>query len=140
MSEENVALVMESIRRFKPGNLDSWAELWHAETRLSLPEDWPEPGPFVGLPAVTAQFERILSVWSQLRFDDVEVVADANDWVVLTYRVPARGTTSELESDFQFAVAYRIHDSALAECVVRWRADEALEAAGLANTASRWLP
>jgi hypothetical protein len=40
MSQENVDLVLESIRRFKPGGLDEWAE----------PAGSPETGPFISLP------------------------------------------------------------------------------------------
>jgi hypothetical protein len=45
MSRENVELVLESIRRFRPGGLDEWAELWHQDTRMTIAEGWPEPGP-----------------------------------------------------------------------------------------------
>jgi ketosteroid isomerase-like protein len=52
MSQENVEIVRESIRRFRPSGLDEWAELWHQDTRMTVPEGWPEPGPFIGLDAV----------------------------------------------------------------------------------------
>ena len=59
MSQENIDLVLESIRRFRPSGLDEWAELWHQDTRMTLPEGSPEPGPFIGLEAVKRQFERL---------------------------------------------------------------------------------
>jgi ketosteroid isomerase-like protein len=133
MSQENIDLVLESIRRFRPGGLDEWAQLWHPDTRLTLAEGWPEPGPFIGLNAVKREFERVIDSFSAVRFDDVEIVADSRDWVVATYRVPARGAASGVESDFRFAVAYRIEDGLLIECAVRWRLAEALEAAGLSE-------
>src|SRR5215207_4271747 len=105
MSQENVDLVLESIRRFRPGGLDEWAELWHQDTRMTIPEGSPEPGPFIGLDAVRRQFERVIESFSALRFEDVEVVADSGDWVVTTYRVPTRGTASRIESDVRLAVA-----------------------------------
>jgi ketosteroid isomerase-like protein len=131
MSQENVDLVLESIRRFRPSGLDEWAELWHQDTRMTLPEGSPEPGPFIGLEAVKRQFERLFESFSVLRFEDVEVVADSGDWVVATYRVPARGAASGVESDIHLAVAYRVKDGLLIECAVRWRVEDALEAAGL---------
>jgi ketosteroid isomerase-like protein len=133
MSQENVELVLESIRRFRPGGLDEWAQLWHPDTRLTIAEGWPEPGPFIGLDAVRREFERVIDSFSALRFENVEIVADSGQWVVATYRVPARGTASGLESDFRFAVAYRVEDGLLTECAVRWQVDEALEAAGLSE-------
>jgi ketosteroid isomerase-like protein len=133
MSQENVELVLESIHRFRPGGLDEWAQLWHPDTRLTIAEGWPEPGPFIGLDAVRREFERVIDSFSALRFENVEIVADSGQWVVATYRVPARGTASGLESDFRFAVAYRVEDGLLTECAVRWQVDEALEAAGLSE-------
>ena len=76
MSQENVEIVLESIRRFRPSGLDEWAELWHPDTRMTLPEGFPEPGPFIGLDAVKREFERVIDSFSVLRFEDVEVVAD----------------------------------------------------------------
>jgi ketosteroid isomerase-like protein len=64
MSRENVDLVLESIRRFRPGGLDEWAELWHQDTRMTIPEGWPEPGPFIGLDAVKREFERGIESFS----------------------------------------------------------------------------
>jgi ketosteroid isomerase-like protein len=131
MSQENVEIVLESIRRFGPSGLDEWAELWHQDTRMTIAEGWPEPGPFIGLDAVKREFERMIESFSALRFEDVEVVADSGDWVVATYRIAGRGAASGVDSDFQVAVAYRVKDDLLIECAVRWRVEEALEAAGL---------
>jgi ketosteroid isomerase-like protein len=133
MSQENVDLVLESIRRFRPGGLDEWAELWHQDTRMTIAEGVPEPGPFIGLDAVRRQFERVIESFSALRFEDVEVVVDSGEWVVATYRVPTRGAASGVESDVHLAVAYRVKDGLLIECAVRWRLEDALEAAGLSG-------
>ena len=133
MSQENVEIVLESIRRFRPGGLDEWAKLWHPDTRMTIPDGWPEPGPFTGLDAVKREFERVIDSFSALRFENVEVISASGAWVVATYRVPTRGTASGLESDFNFAVAYRVQDGLLIECAVRWRVEDALEAAGLSE-------
>jgi ketosteroid isomerase-like protein len=133
MSEENVELVMESIRRFTPENLDSWAELWHPDTRMTMPEGSPEPGPFVGLGAVRGQFERAWEVGSGLRVSDVKVVADQGEWVVFTYHVHTQGVSSGLGIEADLAAAYRIENGLLTEYHARWNADDALEAAGLSE-------
>lgn len=133
MSQANTDLVLESIRRFRPEGLDEWAELWHPDTRLTVAEGWPEPGPFIGLDAARREFERFLESFSAVGFEDVEIVAASGDWVVATFLVPARGATSQVESDFHLAVAYRVEDGLLIECAVRWRVDEALQAAGLSE-------
>ncbi len=133
MSRENVELVLESIRRFTPENLDAWAELWHPDTRMYAPEGWPEPGPFIGLDAVTKEFRSAFAVWAELRFEDVEVVGESEEWVVMTFRIPTRGASSGLGADFDFAAAYRIEAGLLVELVVHWRTEDALEAAGLSK-------
>jgi SnoaL-like domain len=130
MSQENVELALESVRRFKP-NLDEWARLWYPQTRMSVPEEWPEPGPFIGLEAVRRQFDQAFAVMSDFRIVDVEVVADSGPWVVLTYRVHGEGATSGLEADFNLAATYRVQDGLLSEVHLRWGVAEALEAAGL---------
>jgi|SRR5215211_2246240 len=131
MSQENVDLVLESIRRFRPGGLDEWAELWHQDTRMTMPEGFPEPGPFIGLDAVKREFERMIESFSAFRFEDVQVVANSGDWVVAPYRVATRGQASGADSDVHLAVAYRVKDGLLIESAVRWRVEEALEAVGL---------
>jgi ketosteroid isomerase-like protein len=135
VSRANVELVRETVRRFTPGDLDSWAELWHPDTRLYPPEGWPEPGPFLGLEAVRAQFELAFGdVWTGFHIGDVEVVGDAGDWVVLTYRLHGRGVSSGLDAEFDVAAAYRIEGGLINELHVRWTAGDALEAAGLPTT------
>ncbi len=133
MSQENVDLVLESIRRFRLGGLDEWAELWHQDTRLTVPEGWPEPGPFIGLESVKREFEGVIDNFSGLRFEDVVVVGYSGDWVVASYRVPLRGAASGAEDVFHFAAAYRVEDGLLIECAICWRVEEALEAAGLSE-------
>jgi ketosteroid isomerase-like protein len=133
MSEENVEVVMESFRRFDPNDMEEWATLLHPDCRVTAPDGWPEPGPFVGREAVVRQFERIFADWSEYRFEDIEVVAESEEWVVITWRWHTRGVTSGIEADFHFANASRIRDGRIIEIHFRWRPDDALEAAGLSG-------
>jgi ketosteroid isomerase-like protein len=134
MSQRNVELVLESVRRFRPGGLDEWAELWHPDTRMVAPEGWPEPGPFIGLDASRRQFERLLDSFPAFDVDqDVEIVAASGDWVVANFRIPVRGASSGLASELQVAAAYRVEDGLLIEFVARWHVDDALDAAGLSR-------
>jgi ketosteroid isomerase-like protein len=133
MSQENVELVLESVRRFKPGGLDEWAELWHPDTRLTTPEGWPEPGPFIGLDAARREFERLLDSFPGFDIEDVEIVADSGDWVVAKFQIPVRGAASGIRSNLNAAIAYRVEGGRLIECLIHWDADGALEAAGLSG-------
>jgi SnoaL-like domain len=133
VTQANVDLVLESIRRFRPEGLDDWAKLWDPDARLTVPEGYPEPGPYVGLEAVRGAFDTFLESFPAVEFEDVEVVATSGPWVVVTYRVPVRGAASGVETDFKPAVAYRVEGKLLIECAVRWQVAEALEAAGLSE-------
>lgn len=132
MTQANVELVLESIRRFiRPEGLDEWAKLWDPDARLTTPEGFPEPGPYVGLEAVREALEAFREAFPSLQFEDVDVVAAAGPWVVVAYRVPVRGAASGVETEASLAVAYRVEGGLLTECAVRWRVDDALRAAGI---------
>jgi hypothetical protein len=132
MSDENVELVLETVRRFTPGDLDAWAELWHPDTRMDPPDGWPEPGPFVGLDAVRAQFDLAWGdVWQNFRIEDVELVAAEGEWVVVTYRLHAQGAASGIDAEFELAGAYRVQKGLVSEFYPRWNTKDALEVAGL---------
>jgi ketosteroid isomerase-like protein len=133
MSRENIEVVMESFRLLDPNDLEDWTALWHPEGRATAPDGWPEPGPFIGRDAIVNQFKRIFADWSEYRFEDIEVVAESGDWVVVTWRWHTRGVTSGIETHFDFAGANRVQGGQIIEAHFRWRAQEALEAAGLSE-------
>jgi hypothetical protein len=58
MSEENVEVILEQIRRFEANDVPGAISLWHEDGRMTGPEGWPEPGPFEGRDAVTDQARR----------------------------------------------------------------------------------
>ncbi|HKH41443.1 MAG TPA: nuclear transport factor 2 family protein [Solirubrobacterales bacterium] len=133
MSEENFEVVMETFRRFRPGDLEEWAAMFEPEAVVTPPDGWPEPGPFVGREALIRQWERLFADWAEFRFENFEVAAESDEWVVFTFRMHARGETSGLDADFDFAVASRIRDGLTAESHFRWELDDAIEAAGLSE-------
>lgn len=130
MSEENVEVVLELFRDFDPSDPD-WAAVWDPDSRTTPAIGWPEPGPFVGREAVIRQFQRLLDDWSESRFEQVEVIADREGWVVVTWRWLTRGAASGIEAQFDVAAAFSVEDGRVKEGHFRWNADEALEAAGL---------
>jgi ketosteroid isomerase-like protein len=132
MSEENVEVVMEGIRRFESFDLDGVTCLWHPEGRFTGPEGWPEPGPFEGRDAVIGQF-RHLADWGQQRVSDVDLITDPGDWVVVTFRWEVEGEKSGAGTAASFAAAYRVNDRRISEAHFRRAPEEALEAAGLSE-------
>jgi ketosteroid isomerase-like protein len=131
MSQENVEVVRESMRRFEAFDFDGAAQLWHPEGRVTGPDGWPEPGPFEGRDAVIQQFQRLAADWKQHRMSDVRVVIERGEWVVVTFRWEALGGKSGATTEANFAAAYRIEHGQMREAHFRWTAEQALEAAGL---------
>lgn len=75
MSQENVELVLESLRRAEANDVEGAAALMHPEITGTAVPGWPEPGPFVGRDAAVAETER-LTDWGENRFTDIDMVAD----------------------------------------------------------------
>lgn len=131
MPSENLDVVLGTFRLFEAGEFEGWAALWHPESRVTGPEDWPEPGPFEGRDAVVAQFRRLASDWGENRLVEGEVVADRDGWVVLEFVWEVRGAGSGAAVASQLTGAYHLEDGTITEGHFRWTTEEALEAAGL---------
>ena len=121
---------MQTFSRFDPDDLEEWAALWHPNARVTPPDGWPEPGPFVGREAIVRELKR-MTEWAEYGYEDVEVVAESAEWIVITWHWHARGHASGVEADFDFANASRIRDGQIIESHFRRDRNEALEAAGL---------
>jgi ketosteroid isomerase-like protein len=131
MSEENVELVLESLRLAEADEVEGVAGLMHPEITSTAVSGWPEQGPFVGRDAVLAATERLTETWGESRFTDIDVVADEGDWVVVAFQWHVRGAGSGIETHFDVVVAVRVKEGRVIEWHSRWSRDEALEAAGL---------
>ena len=130
MSQENVDVYFAAKDRLAAGDHDGFARLLHPNVTATV-MGMPEPGPFVGRDAVLDQLERLGLEFDGQRYSDVEIVADRDGWIVLTYRWSVRGSRSGVDVDAPVTVAFRVKDSQLIE--VHWRDTraEALAAAGL---------
>jgi ketosteroid isomerase-like protein len=96
-------------------------------------EDWPEPGPHHGVDAVVEALERIVADFEEQRFTEIETVAQGGDWTVIAYRWHVRGSGSQVEIHFDFAVAFRVRDDRLVDVHFRRTRDSALALAGLVS-------
>jgi hypothetical protein len=134
MSQENVDVYFAAKDRLAVGGHDGFARLLHRDVVATV-ANFPEPGPFLGRDAVVAQLEGLAIEFDGQRYADVEIIADRDDWIVLTYRWLVRGSRSGVGVDADVAVAFRVKDRQLIE--VHWREsrDEALAAAGLGEQA-----
>lgn len=133
MSQENVEVVLEATRRFEAGDWAGYKEVAHPDVRITVPEGWPEQGPFIGQDAVVGQYERVSADWAEQRITKVNIVADQGDWVVMEAHWHVRGVGSGIETDFEMAVAARVQKGLLIEGHWRWNQEDALEAVGLSE-------
>src|SRR5918995_6330222 len=108
MSQENVEVVLEGIRRFVASDFESVSRRWHPDSWLTGPEGWPERGPFEGREAVLGQFRRLAAEWGENRVSEIQVVADRADWVVVTFRWEVRGERSGAATASNLSAAYRL--------------------------------
>jgi hypothetical protein len=84
----------------------------------------------VGRDAARAEIERLID-WGEIRFTDIDVVAEQGDWVVVAYRWHVRGAGSGIATQLDVAAAVRVKGGLIIEWHNRWSRDDALEAAGL---------
>ncbi len=133
MSQENLEIVLEVIRLFEAKESSQARGYWHSDARMTAPEGWPEPGPFEGWDAILEQLERLTSDAGTQRFRDVKVLADREDWVVISLLWEVHGAGSGAATASKIAAAYRVFDGKLGEAHFRWTPEEALEAAGLSR-------
>jgi ketosteroid isomerase-like protein len=133
MSEENVEVVLEGIRRFEAFDFGGVSRRWHPDSWITGPEGWPERGPFEGRDAVLGQFRRLAADWGKNRVSSIQVVADRADWVVVTFRWEVRGERSGAATASNLAAAYRLREGKISEAHFRWTPEDALEAAGLSE-------
>jgi ketosteroid isomerase-like protein len=132
MSQENVEIVLESLRRAEAKDVEGSAALMHPDITATAVRGWPESGPFLGPDAVLAETKRLVE-WGDNRFTDINVVSDEGDWVVVAFRWQVRGEGSGIDTRFDVAAAVRVKEARIIEWHNRWSRDEALEAAGLSE-------
>ena len=130
MSQTEIDLYFAAKDRLATEDHEGFAKLLHPEVVATV-VGWPEPGPFVGRDALVAQLEGLGIEFDGQRYSEIEIVADRDGWIALTYVWSVRGAHSGVDVDVDVAVAFRVEDEQLVE--VHWRdtLDEALEAAGL---------
>ena len=130
MSEENVDKALEVLRCFQAGDFEGVAAFFHPDVTVTPPEGWPEPGPFIGKEAATAQYEQTYSQFEEHEID-LKAVEARGDWVIIDYKWKVRGAGSGVEVEFDATGVARFEDGLVRENHQRWDHAEALKAAGL---------
>jgi ketosteroid isomerase-like protein len=130
MSQENVEVVQASGAAWNTGDMDAVRESLDPDVIWRAPEEWPEPGPYVGREAVMRQLEQLRETWDADALEAISIV-DAGDRVAvrLVWRVAGRGPESNLE----FTAVYTVRKGRV--LLMEYFRDhaEALEAVGLSE-------
>jgi ketosteroid isomerase-like protein len=130
MSQENVELVRESVRRFAAGDLSGLADLYTPDVVVVAPPRWPEGGRFEGRDAVIRQLARVQEDWDHQTMEVRDEMADC-DWVVVEILWSVEGAGSGVPGQVTVIAACRVEGPRIAELRYFWEWDDALEAAGL---------
>ena len=59
MSQENVEIAKTAFEVWNKGDMEAYRELFDPNAIMRPMENWPEPGPFVGVDAVMRQFQQL---------------------------------------------------------------------------------
>jgi ketosteroid isomerase-like protein len=131
MSQENVELLKSGFKAWNAGDMDAVLDLYVPEAIFRMPEDWPEPGPFVGREAVRQQFDQLRETWDA---DTVEAISDfivSGDRVVV--RMIWRGRGHGPIADVELTSIYTIRKGRIVYDEKFRDHAEALEAVGLSE-------
>jgi hypothetical protein len=132
MSQENVEIVLESLRRAEANDVEGSAALMHPDIRATAVRGWPEAGPFLGQEAVLAETKRP----DRLGREPLHRHQGGGGRGRLGCgRVPmeVRGEGSGIETRLDVAAAVRVKEARIIEWHNRWSRSEALQAAGLSQ-------
>ena len=129
MSQENVEVVRACYAALNAGDMDAAGELFAADAVMRMPQDWPEPGPFVGRDAVVRQLRRMGQTWDAAAVVPISDFIDAGDRVVVRFvwRATGRGP----ESNMEVSGIYTVRNGRVVEAEHLWDHADALEAVWL---------
>jgi|GEM_PF-896862 len=129
MSQENVEIVKAAVEAWNAGDMDAFRELYDPNVILQTPEDWPEPGPYVGREAVMRQLVQNRETWDA---DSLEVISDfleAGDRVAVRY--VWRGAGHGPRADLELTMIATVRKGRTVYQEFFWDHAEALEILGL---------
>jgi ketosteroid isomerase-like protein len=131
MSQENVEVVKAGFDAWNAGDMDAVREVYHPDAIVRPPENWPEPGPFVGRDAVMRESERLRDAWDTDTAEPIADFIDVADRVVvrLIWHGAGRGPDAELE----MTQVNTVRGGKIFAIDYFWNHAEALEAVGLAE-------
>jgi len=131
MSQENMEVVRRGFATWNAGDMDAYRELLDPEVSWRPPEDWPEPGPYVGRDAVLRQLEQLRETWDAETLEPIDDFIDAADRVVV--RVIWRGAGHGPELNMELTGVYTVRDGRITAIEFFRDHAEALKTLGLSE-------
>jgi ketosteroid isomerase-like protein len=131
MSQENVEIVQAAFEGWNTGDMEAVRELIDPDVMMRMPEDWPEPGPFMGREAVMHQLEQQRETWDTDTFELISDFIDGADRIVV--RFIWRGAGHGPESNIEATGVYTVRRSRILAIEHFWDHSEALQTLGLSE-------
>jgi ketosteroid isomerase-like protein len=131
MSEENVGVNQALYRAWNSDDMDALRELYDPDVIVHPPEDWPEPGPWVGRDAVLRQWEQQRDIWDADSLEAISDFIDIGNRVVVRFIWHAAGHGPE--AGFELTGVTTVRKGRIVFQEFFWEHAEALEAAGLSE-------
>jgi ketosteroid isomerase-like protein len=131
MSQENVEIAEAFFEAWNAGDMPAVRELFAPDIVVRTPENWPEPGPYVGRDAVMRQLEQNRGAW------DADMIEPIGDFIGVADRVVGRyiwrGAGSGPETRFELTFVATVRNAKMLAVEYFWDHAEALEAVGLSE-------
>jgi ketosteroid isomerase-like protein len=140
MAHENVKVVRALFDAWNARDMDAIGGLYHPDVIVRPPENWPEPGPFVGRDAIMLEWEQVRDTWEA---DDIKMVnysIDVGDRVAV--RFIWHGAGQGPQADLEMTGVYSVRKARLFGQEFFWDQAEALAIIGLTDeaiTPGSWL-
>jgi ketosteroid isomerase-like protein len=131
MSQENVELMRATFEVWNAGDMDALRELYDPNVTLWLMEDFPEPGPHVGLEAVMRQWKQQREAFDADTADLISDFIDIADHVLVRFVWRGRGLGPDSDMEVTQVITVRKGKVFLLEHF--WDHAEALETVGLSE-------
>ena len=129
MSQENVEIVRAGFEAWNSSDEDAIRAGLDPDIILRPPEDWPEPGPYVGPDAVMRQWAQVRETWDADTLEPIGDFIDVGDRVVV--RLIWRGAGHGPEINMEFTGVYTLREGSVLDVQHFWDHTEALKAVGL---------
>ena len=131
MSQENAEIMRATFEVWNAGDMDALRELYDPDVILRMPEDWPEPGPYVGREAVMRHWEQQREAFDADTVEPISDFIDTADHVLVRFVWRGRGLGPDSDMEVTQVITVRKGKVFLLEHF--WNHAEALEAVGLSE-------